>query len=179
MLSQLHSSLAHISECTYPPVDQWDPPFCGPIPLHIDHAGQWWYDGSLIKRPALVRLFSRVLKREGERYFLVTPVEKVEITVDDVPLLIVTWQRLGDSSNAPIQCHSSTDDLVTISTEHPIEMRFNTHAGCDIPYIYMRNNLWAKVQQNVYYQFAEALDIIEGNAYLASGDYLAHFGTIE
>ena len=147
--------------------------------MHIDHAGQWWYDGSLIKRPALVRLFSRVLKREGERYFLVTPVEKVEITVDDVPLLIVTWQRLGDSSNAPIQCHSSTDDLVTISTEHPIEMRFNTHAGCDIPYIYMRNNLWAKVQQNVYYQFAEALDIIEGNAYLASGDYLAHFGTIE
>jgi len=179
MLSQLHSSLAHIKDNLYPPVDQWDPPFCGLIPLHIDHAGQWWFGGSLIKRPALIRLFARVLKCEEERYFLVTPVEKVEITVDDVPLFITTWQRLNELPGAPIQCHSSTDDHVILDADHPLEMRFNAHAGCDIPYVNMRDNLWAKVQQNVYYQFVEELEITKGKAFLASGEYLAPFGTIE
>jgi len=93
MLGQLQGSLGKLAQQDYPPVEKWNPPFCGEIPLTIDAAGQWWYDGSLIKRPALVRLFSRVLKREGEQYFLVTPVEKVQINVVDVPLQVVSWER--------------------------------------------------------------------------------------
>lgn len=159
----------------YPPVEQWNPPFCGAIPLTIDATGQWWYDGSLIKRPALVRLFARVLKREGDEYFLVTPVEKVQINVLDVPLLVVSWER---QANGSIIVHTSTDDHTIINLEHPLQMRYNEGAKCAIPYIMIRNNLWAKVQQNVYYQLTAELAIDAGHAWLQSGDYRADFGAI-
>ncbi|MDG1254284.1 MAG: DUF1285 domain-containing protein [Glaciecola sp.] len=175
MLGQLQGSLGKLAQQDYPPVEKWNPPFCGEIPLTIDAAGQWWYDGSLIKRPALVRLFSRVLKREGDQYFLVTPVEKVQINVVDVPLLVVSWER---QDNGYIRVSTSCDDHVDISIEHPLEMRFNETSQCDIPYIMMRNNLWAKVQQNVYYQLAAELDIKADHAWLQSGDYCADFGPI-
>ena len=175
MLGQLQGSLGKLAQQNYPPVEKWNPPFCGEIPLTIDATGQWWYDGSLIKRPALVRLFSRVLKREGEQYFLVTPVEKVQINVVDVPLQVVSWER---QDNGYISVNTSCDDHVDISIEHPLEMRFNAASQCDIPYIMIRNNLWAKVQQNVYYQLATELDIKADRAWLQSGDYCADFGAV-
>ena len=79
-----------------PPVEKWDPDFCGDINLTIALDGRWFYEGSPIGRASLVQLFASVLKREGDSYFLVTPVEKVGITVEDTPFLVTQWEKTTD-----------------------------------------------------------------------------------
>ena len=88
----LESLAAALGKGKYPPVEKWDPPFCGDLDMRIATDGTWFYLGTPIGRPALVRLFSTVIKREGERYFLVTPVEKVGIRVEDAPFLAVEME---------------------------------------------------------------------------------------
>ena len=80
-----------------PPVHLWNPPFCGDLDIRIASDGTWFYMGTPIGRPALVRLFSTILKREGDKHFLVTPVEKVGIRVDDAPFLAVEMQKDKDN----------------------------------------------------------------------------------
>ena len=175
MLNDLQAQLANLDGAA--PVHLWDPPFCGPIPLTIDASGQWWYDGSLIKRQALINLFARVLKREGDEYFLVTPAEKVQITVEDVPLLVTSWDRLDPSSDL-ITVHTSTDDHIPLCETHQLQMRHNDTFQCAIPYVNIRHDLWARIEQHVYYQLAEQLVIKDQRAWLVSGEYQADFGPI-
>src|SRR5215468_9957946 len=82
-----------------PPVHLWNPPFCGDLDMRIAGDGTWFYMGTPIGRPALVRLFSTILKREGGKHFLVTPVEKVGIRVDDAPFLAVEMQKQNDGAS--------------------------------------------------------------------------------
>ncbi len=96
-----------------PPVERWDPPFCGDLDMRIAADGTWFYLGTPIGRPALVRLFSSVLKREGDEHFLVTPVEKVRIQVEDAPLQAVEIQVEGEGDARAIALRTSVDDLVS------------------------------------------------------------------
>src|SRR5712672_4674282 len=95
-----------------PPVHLWNPPDCGEIDIRIAADGTWFYLKTPIGRPALVRLFSSVLKREGEKFFLVTPVEKVGITVDDAPFLAVEMKVDGEGDGRVLSFRTNVDDWV-------------------------------------------------------------------
>ena len=157
-----------------PPVDQWNPDFCGDINLTIALDGRWFYEGSPIGRASLVELFASVLKREGDKYFLVTPVEKVGITVEDTPFLITQWHiernEGGEASEVEQEVESTSDctyvfttqtgDTIRLECADQLELRVPPQAIQDpqatpIPYIRVRRNLWARLHQNTYYQLLE------------------------
>ncbi|MEX2127685.1 MAG: DUF1285 domain-containing protein [Xanthobacteraceae bacterium] len=133
-----------------PPVHLWDPPFCGDLDMRIASDGRWHYQGSPIARPALVRLFASVLKREGDRYFLVTPVEKVGINVDDAPFLAVAVEAKGEAPNRTLVFRTNVDDVVSCDAEH--QLRFNVEAGTGgiKPYLHVRRDLWALVTRSLF-----------------------------
>lgn len=139
-----------------PPVDKWDPPFCGDMDMVIRLDGTWHYQNSPIGRPALVKLFSSVLKKEQDQYYLVTPVEKVGIQVEDVPFIVTQWEAEDDG----IVFTTNVGERFTLSSNHPLELRMPPDAlkapdTTPIPYVCVRTNLWARLHQNVYYQLIE------------------------
>lgn len=137
-----------------PPVHLWNPPFCGDLDMRIASDGTWFYLGTPIGRPALVRLFSTVLKREDGKYFLVTPVEKVGIRVDDAPFLAVEMQQDGEGADRTLSFRTNVDDWVTCDAEHPLRFEMASDGGLT-PYLHIRADLWAKVTRAIYYDLVE------------------------
>ena len=148
-LTALQNSLR--AEGNNPPIEDWDPAFCGDIDLVVKQNGQWFYMGSPIGRLPLVKLFASVLKREQDNYFLVTPVEKVGIKVEDAPFIITEWHRENDF----LILQTSLGDKLVASPDNPVELRFNQEQQTWLPYVLVRRNLWARFHQNVYYQLVE------------------------
>jgi hypothetical protein len=137
-----------------PPVHLWNPPFCGDLDMRIAHDGTWFYMGTPIGRPALVRLFSTILKRENGKHFLVTPVEKVGIRVDDAPFLAVEMRKESDDKGATLHFRTNVDDWVTCDGEH--RLRFETASdGGLTPYLHVRSELWAKLTRALYYDLVD------------------------
>jgi hypothetical protein len=137
-----------------PPVHLWNPPFCGDLDMRIAGDGTWFYLGTPIGRPALVRLFSTILKREDGKYFLVTPVEKVGIRVDDVPFLAVEMLKMDDERGALLRFRTNVDDWVACDAAH--RLRFEAAAdGGLTPYLHVRADLWAKVTRAIYYDLVD------------------------
>jgi uncharacterized protein len=137
-----------------PPVHLWNPPFCGDLDMRIAPDGTWFYMGTPIGRPALVRLFSTILKREGDKHFLVTPVEKVGIRVDDAPFLAVEMQKERAGRDRLLRFRTNVDDWVTCDTDH--RLRFEPAAdGGLTPYLHVRSELWAKVTRALYYDLVD------------------------
>ena len=130
-----------------PPVHLWNPPFCGDIDMRIATDGTWFYMGTPIGRPALVRLFASVLKREGEKYFLVTPVEKIGIKVDDAPFLAVEMKDEGGVLNF----RTNVEDWVACGPDHALRFEPETSSGGLKPYVHVRRELWAKVTRALFY----------------------------
>lgn len=141
--------LASLQQTKHAPTERWNPPYCGPIPIHIDEHGHWHYQNSLIKRQTLVNLFASVLVHEAGEYFLVTPAEKVKITVADVPFIVTTWQLIREQDMAVIQVTTNIGQQFALSQEHPLIVRD------DIPYVDCGRELWAKVHRNVLYQWSD------------------------
>jgi uncharacterized protein len=137
-----------------PPVHLWNPPFCGDLDMRIAKDGTWFYMGTPIGRQALVRLFSTILKREGDRYFLVTPVEKVGIRVDDAPFLAVEMARETDESGVSLRFRTNVDDWVTCDVAHRLRFEAAGDGGL-APYIHVRAGLWAKVTRALYYDLVD------------------------
>jgi hypothetical protein len=138
-----------------PPVHLWNPPFCGDLDMRIAADGTWYYLGTPIGRPALVRLFASVLKRENGKYFLVTPVEKVGIIVDDAPFLAVEM-RAEDAAQGPdfgpiLNFRTNVDDWVACDAEHILRFEPETATGGLKPYLHVRRDLWAKVSRALFY----------------------------
>jgi len=133
----------------YPPVELWDPPYCGEIDIEIKANGIWLYNGSEIKRKPLVKLFASVLKKEQDDYFLVTPVEKVKIKVEDAPLILTQWQW-SDEQQKTIEVSTNLDDVFLLDESHPIDIQPDGSLQ-----IIVRRNLTAKVHRNVYYQWID------------------------
>ncbi|MGQ9425288.1 DUF1285 domain-containing protein [Gilvimarinus sp. F26214L] len=136
-----------------PPVHKWNPPLSGDIDIRIARDGRWFHEGEEIKRFELVKLFSTILKREGDEYFLVTPVEKWRITVDDAPLVVVDFSRRGSGADQSLIFKTWTEDLVEADQEHPLWVE--EHDGEPVPYVMVRNNLPALIGRNVYYHLVE------------------------
>src|SRR5579863_1027500 len=124
-----------------PPVERWNPPFCGDLDMRIATDGTWFYLKTPIGRPALVKLFASVLKREGDRYFLVTPVEKCGIKVDDAPFLAVEL-RIGESeSGRVLNFRTNVDDWVACGRGHPLRFETEAATGGLKPYVHVRSDL--------------------------------------
>ena len=134
-----------------PPVHLWNPPFCGDIDMRIASDGTWFYMKTPIGRPAMVKLFASVLKREANRYFLVTPVEKVGIVVDDAPFLAVEMQVEDQSTGRALRFRTNVDEWVDCGPDH--ELRFDPEPGTGglKPYLHVRRDLWAKVTRPLFY----------------------------
>lgn len=147
-----------------PPVHLWNPPFCGNLDMRIAADGTWFYLGTPIGRPAMVRLFSTVLKREGDDYFLVTPVEKVGIRVDDAPFVAVDADILPDR----ITFTTNVGDQVVADADNPIILRGD--ATEPRPYVHVRAGLEALIDRKTFYRLAAAAeDGPDGRAVVRSG----------
>jgi len=138
-----------------PPVHLWNPPFCGDLDMRIAADGTWYYLKTPIGRPALVRLFASVLKREGEKYFLVTPVEKCGITVDDAPFLAVELEVEVADQRRHLKFRTNVDDWVVCGPEHPLRFEPEPETGGLKPYLHVRRDLWAKVTRALFYDLVE------------------------
>ncbi len=150
---ELAELLRSLEQSKHAPTERWDPPYCGTIPIAIDEQGRWLYQNTLIQRPALVQLFASVLVREAEDYFLVTPAEKVKITVADVPFVVVTWHYIHEQGTPVIQVTTNIGQQFGLSRAHPLLMKQ------DIPYVDCGRDLWAKVHRNVFYQWSEIAQV--------------------
>lgn len=146
---------AQLEGGSLPPVERWDPPFCGDMDMRIARDGTWFYCGTPIGRKPMVRLFSTVLKREGDRYFLVTPVEKLGITVDDAPFVAVAMTRYGEGRDQALVFRTGTDDEVLADADHPIRVETDAGTGEPSPYVLVRRDLWALIARPVFYDLAE------------------------
>ena len=133
-----------------PPVDRWDPPHCGHSRIRIARDGSWHHEGRPICRPAMVRLFSSILRREDdESYVLVTPVEKLTIDVEDAPFVAVEARSEGEGRDRTLAFRLNTDELVVAGPDHPLRMRDGR------PYLAVRPGLDAVVARPVFYELAE------------------------
>ena len=137
-----------------PPVDQWHPAHCGDSAMRIARDGTWFHEGSPIGRPAMVRLFSTILRREADgSYVLVTPAEKLDIVVEDAPFVAVELRSEGNGAGRQLAFRLNTGDVVVAGPDHPL--RFETHADGPHPYLLVRRGLEALVARPVYYELAE------------------------
>ncbi len=163
-----------------PPVHLWNPPFCGDLDMRIATDGTWFYLGTPIGRPALVKLFSTILKREKDKYFLVTPVEKVGIRVDDVPFMAVEMTIEDEHASRRLSFRTNVDDWVACNGDH--RLRFDAaHDGGLTPYLHVRADLWAKVTRALYYDLVamgeertvngrEMFGVMSGGEFFAMAD---------
>lgn len=146
-----------------PPVHKWNPPFCGDIDMRIARDGAWYYMGTPIGRKPMVRLFSTILRRDDDdKYYLVTPVEKVGIRVDDAPFLAVELAAAGAGRDQTLTFRTNVDDYVTADADHPIRVEIDGDSGEPAPYILVRDRLEALIARAVFYDLVDLAEERQG-----------------
>ena len=134
-----------------PPVHLWNPAHCGEIDIVIKRSGLWFHEGSPIGREALVRLFSTVLRRDPEGFVLVTPAEKLAITVEDAPFIAVRVDRVGEA----LRFQTNVGDVVVAGPENAIRVEIDPANQTPRPYLHVRRGLEALIARPVYYELVE------------------------
>ena len=137
------------------PVHLWDPPFCGDLDIRIARDGTWFYLGTPIGRIELVKLFGAILKREGDGFFLVTPIEKVGITVDDAPFVAVDFTVEGTGADQRITFETSLGDRATAGPDHPIRVTRDPETGEPAPYVEIRARLEALIDRKSFFRLVD------------------------
>ncbi|MEO8530079.1 MAG: DUF1285 domain-containing protein [Deltaproteobacteria bacterium] len=135
-----------------PPVHLWNPPDCGDIDMRIARDGTWYYLGTPIGRPALVRLFSTILRRDGDRYVLVTPVEKVGIVVDDAPFVAVDFNVEGAGETQVLTFETNLGDVAVAGADHPLRFVIDSETNEPSPYVHIRGGLEALIDRKSFYR---------------------------
>jgi uncharacterized protein len=138
-----------------PPLEKWNPPFCGDLDMHIRRDGTWFYQGTPIGRPELVKLFSTILWREEDKYYLVTPVEKVGITVEDAPFVAVDFEAEGSGTDQLLRFVTNLQDEALAGPEHPIRVVRDAETGEPSPYVLIRRNLEALIDRKSFYRLVD------------------------
>lgn len=136
-----------------PPVDSWHPERRGRIDIRIARDGTWFHEGAVIKREAMVRLFSTILRRDEGEYFLVTPAEKLAIEVEDAPFTAIRLTRSGSGAGQQLLFTTNVDEHVLADAEHPISV--HDRNGEPAPYLRVRGDLWALLSRNVFYELVD------------------------
>lgn len=148
------------------PVEEWDPPYCGDIGLRIRADGVWLYRHSPIGRAALVKLFASVLRKDADgRHYLVTPVEKIDVAVEDAPLLAVEMEVRDSGPAQNLIFRTNVDDIVTAGPEHPLRFAVEPESGGLKPYLLVRGRLEALVTRALAYDVVEIAVAAEGRGH--------------
>ncbi|MEB3767022.1 DUF1285 domain-containing protein [Acinetobacter sp. MD2] len=161
-----------------PPLQDWHPKHCGKMDLVIMANGEWWHEGQKIERQSLIDLFSSVLWAEGDKFYLKTPVEKIEIVVEDAPLQINRVDQLEIDGKTYLQLMTPQQDVVIVDEQHSIF--FQNYQGEQRPYAHVRFGLNALIQRACFYHLIEYGTLFESTQgetelHLQSGDYCLHF----
>ena len=167
-LDQIARAASAEGEKGAPPVHLWHPPYCGDLDIRIAGDGLWYYLGTPIGREALVRLFASVLRFDDDgRYYLVTPVEKIGITVEDAPFMAVQMRVCGEGDGQVIRFITNVGDEVTVDDEHPLRFEQVGDQGHVVPYVHIRRGLEAKINRPVFYDLMEhgTTEEADGKAY--------------
>ena len=152
-------SRADASGKSLPPVERWNPPFCGDLDIRIARDGTWFYLGSPIGRQPLVKLFASVLRKDEDgKHYLVTPVEKIGITVDDAPLLAVEMAVDGEAAGQQLTVRTNLGDLVDIGPDHPIRFEKEPDSSGLKPYVHVRGRLEALFTRALMYELADLME---------------------
>lgn len=151
----LAASAQAVAKKGLPPVHLWNPPFCGDIDMRIARDGTWFHEGTPIGRPGLVKLFSGILKKEGDKYFLVTPVEKVGILVDDAPFVAVDFDTAGQGKDQTITVTTQVGDSVPLDADHALRVDRDPATGEPSPYIHIRAGLEALIDRKSFYRMVD------------------------
>lgn len=152
------------------PVERWDPPYCGDIGLRIRSDGAWLYRDSPIGRPALVKLFASVLRKDADgRHYLVTPVEKIDVAVDDAPFLAVEMEVRGNGEAQSLMFRTNVDDIITAGPVHPMRFAIEPGSGGLKPYLLVRGRLEALLTRALIYDLADLATETQGGLGLWSG----------
>lgn len=168
-IDRLSAALGDVARRGPPPVERWNPPFCGAIDMRIAADGTWHHDGAAIHRPALVKLFASILRREPDGgYVLVTPVESVGITVEDAPFVAVEMAVEGDGSGRRLAFRTNVDDLVAVDAEHGLRFEQDTEGGLR-PYVHVRRDLWALLTRALTYDLLDLAEARDGWLGIAVG----------
>jgi hypothetical protein len=138
-----------------PPVERWNPAHCGEIDIRIAREGTWFHQGTPIGRRELVRLFSTILRREADEYYLVTPGEKMRIRVEDVPFLAVLLEVRGRGREQELMFTTNVGDEILADEAHRIRVESDPDTGEPAPYIHVRSELDARISRSVFYQLAD------------------------
>lgn len=152
---RLAEIVAQVKAQRYPPVDRWNPDFCGEIDIRIARDGSWHYMGTPIGRPEMVRLFASVLRRDDDGYYLVTPAEKLKIRVDDAPFLAIDMDCEGTDENRMLIFHTRTGDRVIADKEHVLRVDSDPESGEPRPGILVRGRLEARLARPVFYRLVD------------------------
>ena len=163
-----------------PPLDQWHPKHCGAMDLKVKANGEWWHEGQLIKRQSMIDLFSTVLWKEDGRFYLKTPVEQIEIEVEDEPLFVNSVEQIQLEGLNYIQLSTTTQDVVIVDQEHPIFMR--EFDGELRPYVHVRFGINALIQRASFFHLIEMGELMENQQgdsilLLKSGNFNLQLGT--
>ena len=161
-----------------PDVHLWDPPYCGEIDIRIHRNGQWSYNNSLFTRSSLVKLFSKVLKREADEYFLVTPVEKVKIVVDAEVFTTINVQQSVEPDNQQtiLTFQTNLDEYIVVNKKHPVIVTEDKN-GHPYPILHVRNNLFALISRSDFYQLVEwSINIADNSAQPLTDCYIESSG---
>jgi len=154
--SGLQDILKEIDGKTLPPVHKWNPELCGDIDIRIARDGLWFYNGTPIGRKEMVKLFSTVLRHDDDgEYYLVTPVEKLKIKVDDAPFVAVELRTEGEGNDKTLAFRTNTDDWVIAGKDNPIRVEHDMETGEPSPYILVRDDLEALINRPVFYELVE------------------------
>ena len=163
-----------------PPLDQWHPKHCGAMDLKVKANGEWWHEGQLIKRQSMIDLFSTVLWKEGGKFYLKTPVEQIEIEVEDEPLFVNSVEQIQLEGLNYIQLSTTTQDVVIVDQEHPIFIR--EFDGELRPYVHVRFGINALIQRASFFHLVEMGELMENQQgesilLLKSGNFNLQLGT--
>ena len=169
--------LAGLQSQKLPPVESWNPDRLGEIDIRIRADGIWFHEGREIKRTGISKIFSTILRREDDQYFLVTPVEKLKIEVEDVPFVAVDFEiRRENTDEQDVLFVTNLDDVVLLGKDHPLELR--TRKDEVIPYIEVRNGLSAIVSRSAYYRLVDFTIERDEHLYLMSNNTTFALGAI-
>ncbi len=138
-----------------PPVHLWNPPFCGDLDMRIARDGTWFYLGTPIGRKSLVKLFSTILRKDDDDYFLVTPVEKVGIKVDDAPFVALDFDAQGTGKSQEVTFTTNVDEHTTAGKDKPIRVMRDPGTGEVSPYVLVRTNLEALIDRKSFFRLVE------------------------
>ncbi|WP_157729930.1 DUF1285 domain-containing protein [Bacterioplanes sanyensis] len=157
-LSNLQQQIGLQATAKQPPLEQWQPELSGDIDIEIHSDGGWWHQGSAFERQDLVRLFASILRREGDEYFLVTPVEKWRIQVEDRPFVVTLIEADADG----IEFVTNVGDSGRIGPEHPLRLSYRQGEAEPLPEVLIRHDLWARLSRNAFYELVEHAVEIDG-----------------